>query len=40
VVDEAGVAELVDRCLVGCAEGMFEARDDFDVLGQDQFLSS
>jgi hypothetical protein len=39
VVDETGMAELVDRRLVGCAEGVFEARDDFDVLGQDQFLS-
>jgi hypothetical protein len=34
VVDQARVAELVDRRLVGRAKRMLEARDDLDVAGQ------
>ena len=30
VIDQAGIAELVDRRLVARAESAFEARDDFD----------
>src|SRR5580765_3810881 len=34
VVDQARVAELVDRRLVGRAKRVLEARDDLDVAGQ------
>src|SRR5262245_32065068 len=34
VVDEAGIAELVDRRLVARAKRVLEARDDLDVVGQ------
>src|SRR5580704_5410418 len=40
VVDEARIAELVDRRLVGRAKRVLEARDDLDVVGQGQPLSS
>ena len=39
VVDQARVAELVDRRLVGRAKRVLEARDDLDVVGQGQLLS-
>src|SRR6266480_710718 len=39
VVDQARVAELVDRRLVGRAKRVLEARDDLDVVGQGQPLS-
>jgi hypothetical protein len=40
VVDQARVAELVDRRLVGRAKRVLEASDDLDVVGQGQPLSS
>jgi hypothetical protein len=39
VVDQARVAQLVDRCLVGRAKRVLEARDYLDVAGQGQLLS-
>jgi len=38
VVNQAGVAELVDRRLVGRAKRVLEARDDFDVVGHGRSL--
>jgi hypothetical protein len=40
VVDEARVANLVDRRLIGRAKRVLEALDDLDVVGQGQASSS